>query len=377
MPDPTLPLRRGGAITRWLRRLMLAGVALVVVLIAAVWVEHVTPLELPRPTGPLPVGRTARALGADLTAWIWYPARHHQRVAPYLPDSVAARWTRDPPAVFNLLTRQLAKVRAHGVFDAPLAADTAPRPVLLFRGGGGGGTLGFTAHFEELASRGYVVVAVEGGLGGNPETCVGRADEDGCTAALLDRAIPAIGAALDRLAAVAATDPLLGGHLDLGTLGVFGHSFGGAQAFAFCAADARCRAGANIDGRLAGTLDRSTVTVPFLWLLSDHGAPRDSVSRLIMSQIQGAYERQPAESRMQVMITGASHFTFSEDGALLKSGVLRGAMRVLGLLGIPGRRQVEVSAYALGSFFDAWLRRGGSAPPALASPSYPELVVRP
>ncbi len=367
----------GGAGLRWLKRIVVGGIALAVLTVAGIWVEHSIPIELPRPTGPSPVGRTSRALGAGLMAWIWYPARHHERIAPYLPDSIAARWTHDRPAVINLLTRKLASVRAHGVFDAPFAADSVPHPVLLFRGGGGGGALGFTAHFEELASRGYVVVAVEGGNGGNPESCVGRADEDGCAAELIGSAITAMGSALDRLSDLATTDPILAGHLDLKTLGVFGHSFGGAQAFSFCGADPRCKAGVNMDGRLFGSLDQTTVTVPFLWLLSDHGAAQDSVSRQIMGQIQRAYERQPAESRMKVMIKGANHFTFSEDGALLKSGVLRGIMRVMGILGMRGRRQVEVSAYAVGSFFDAWLRNPVSAQGALTSPSYPELVRQP
>lgn len=368
---------RGVAIMRWLKRFALGGVAFILLLITGIWVEHSIPIELPRPTGGSPVGRTYRALGAALTGWIWYPARHNERIATYLPDSIATRWTHDRPGVINLLTRKLANVRAHGVFDAPFAADSTRHPVLLFRGGGGGGALGFTAHFEELASRGYVVVAVEGGSGGNPESCVGRVDEDACAAKLISNAITAMGSALDRLSAISLTDPILGGHVDLKTVGVFGHSFGGAQAFAFCAADARCKAGVNMDGRLFGSLDRNTVTEPFLWLLSDHGSAQDSVSRQIMGQIQRAYERQPAIVRMKVMIKGANHFTFSEDGALLKSGVLRGAMRVMGILGIRGRRQVEVSAYAVATFFDASLRNAGSIQGALASSAYPELVKQP
>jgi dienelactone hydrolase len=362
------------AIGRWVRRVALAAAAAVVLLVVGVWVEHTLPIELPRASGPWPVGRTSRVLGTDLAGWIWYPARHNERVAPYLPDSIRARWTHDRPALINVLTRNLKGVRAHGVFDAPFSADTAPSPVILFRGGGGGGALGYTSLFEELASHGYVVVAIEGGNGGNPEACVGRADEDACFGKLLDGAVAAVGSAADRLAAMSSSDPLLAGHLDVRTLGVFGHSFGGAQALAFCAADPRCMAGVNIDGRLLGGLERSTVTVPFLWILSDHGSARDSVSRQIMGQIQSVYERQPAGTRMRIAIRGANHFTFSDDGALLKSGALRATMRLIGVLGIGGRRQVEISAYAVRSFFDAWLRHAGDVPGAFPSPSYPEIV---
>ena len=365
---------RRATIGRAFRRIILGIVAAVVLLVAGVWVEHALPVELPRPTGPSPVGRTMRKLDAELTAWIWYPADHRERVAPYLPDSMRNSWTRSRPGFINLLTRRLARVRAHGVFDAPLSARAAPLPVLVFRGGGGGGALGFTTLFEELASRGYVVVALEGGYAANPEACLGRADEDECAVKLLTSMVTVIGSSIDGLAAISSSDRLLGGHLDLSALGVFGHSFGGAQAFAFCAADRRCRAGVNIDGRLFGHLDQSRVTIPFLWLLSDHGSAQDSVSRQIMGQIQSAYDRQPADSRMRIMIRGANHFTFSEDGAILKSGLFRGVLRLIGALGISGRRQIEVSAYALGSYFDASLKHTGGTDSALTSPSYPELV---
>lgn len=363
-------------IRRWLKRVVLGGVALLALLVAGIWVEHSIPVELPRPTGGLPVGRTYRALGPDVAAWIWYPARHNERVVDYLPDTLATRLTRDRAWIINLITRTLDDVRAHGVFEAPFA-DSTQHPVLLFRGGGGGGVLGYTAHFEELASRGHVVVALEGGSGGNPEACVGRADEEACAERLIGNAIIAMGSALDRLSAISMTDPLLGGRVDLKTVGVFGHSFGGAQAFAFCAADARCKAGVNMDGRLFVDLERMTVAVPFLWLLSDHGDAKDSLSRQVMGQIQRAYERQPPQLRAMAMITGANHFTFSEDGAMLKSGVLRGAMRAMGMLGIRGRRQVEVSAYAVATFFDARLRHAESIHSALAASAYPELVQQP
>jgi dienelactone hydrolase len=365
---------RAAAIRRWLRRVAVGSVAALLLLTVGIWVEHSLPVELPRPSGPSSVGRTSRTLGKGIAAWIWYPAGHNESVAPYLPDGIRESWTRARPGVINLLTRNLSRVRAHGVFDAPFAPGTTRSPVILFRGGGGGGALGFTSHFEELASRGYVVVAIEGGLDGNPGACVGRADEDVCASKLLNSAVAVMGSTIDTLTGVSETDPLLAGHLDMKTLGVFGHSFGGAQAFAFCAADSRCTAGINIDGRLFGSLEQSKVEAPFLWLLSDHSSAKDPVSQKILAQIQSAYERQPAARRMRVAIKGANHFTFSEDGALLKSGALRGLMRLTGNLGIGGRRQIEASCYAIGSFFDAWLRHADVPQNLFLSLRYPEIV---
>ena len=76
---------------------------------------------------------------------------------------------------------------------------------------------------------------------------------------------------------------------------------------------------------------------------------------------------------MQIAIRGANHLTFADDGGLLKSGVLRAVMRVVGVLHINGRRQIEVTAHAVDTFFDAYLKHEGSAR-AVASGEFPEIV---
>jgi hypothetical protein len=74
-------------------------------------------------------------------------------------------------------------------------------------------------------------------------------------------------------------------------------------------------------------------------------------------------------------LRGAGHFTFSDDGALLKSRLLRGVLRVSGLLGIDGPRQLAVTAYCVHSLCDAYLKPSGVSPANPASPLYPELQV--
>ena len=75
------------------------------------------------------------------------------------------------------------------------------------------------------------------------------------------------------------------------------------------------------------------------------------------------------------MIRGANHFTFSDDGAVLKSHVLRGALRLFGKLGIDGRRQLAVTTYCVHRFFDAYLKGAGAPRPEIPSPLYPEIQV--
>ncbi len=357
---------------RWTRRVIVGGVVVGVVIVLGVWIEHAIPLELPRPTGSFPVGRTHRTLDSSSAAWLWYPAAASTPVAPYLPDDIRAEWHRRRPGIINLLTRDLAKVRAHSVADAPFAPLPGV-PGVLFRGGGGGGTLSYQSLAEDLASHGYVVAGLEIKLDANPETCDGRADEDACATKLVNDALRAMGTAIHELALLSTNDSIFRDHVDWQQLGVFGHSFGGAQAAAFCASDTRCKAGINIDGRPFGAVIQSGIPVPFMWLLSDHSGEKDAESRRIFGQIQSIYDRQPPATRMQIAIRGANHLTFADDGGLLKSGVLRAVMRVVGVLHINGRRQIEVTAHAVDTFFDAYLKHEGSAR-AVASGEFPEIV---
>ncbi len=352
---------------------MVGGVVALILIVLGIWIEHSIPLELPRPTGSYPVGRTHRTIDSTSATWLWYPAAVSSPIAPYLPADIRAEWQRIRPGIINLLTRDLSKVHGHSVDDAPFAR-TGAVPVVVFRGGGGGGTLSYQSLAEDLASHGYAVAGLEIKLDANPETCVGRPDEDACATRLMNDATRAMGAAIHGFESLAAEDSIFRQRLDLQRLGVFGHSFGGAQAAAFCASDVRCKAGINIDGRPFGAVVQSSITVPFMWLLSDHRSAKGPESRLILRQIQSIYDRQPPNTRMEVAILGANHLTFADDGGLLKSGFLRAIMRVMGVLHIDGRRQIEATSHAVDTFFDAHLKHEGSAD-AVVSRAFPEIVL--
>ena len=66
---------------------------------------------------------------------------------------------------------------------------------------------------------------------------------------------------------------------------------------------------------------------------------------------------------------------FTDDGALLKSSVVHGLLRLVGRLGIDARRQLAVTTYCVHTFFDAYLKAAGASPPRMSSPLYPEIQV--
>lgn len=382
------------------------------VCIAAVFallaVERRVPLTLPAPTGPFAVGRVIEdwidprtddilaPIGGtkrEVLAWIWYPAAADPTaVSDYLPlEMRAARGSAT--GLFSYLTRDLSKVYGHATPNAPVSPQARPYPVVLMRGGASAEVVNYSTLAEDLASHGYVVVGIDAPYRtgtvafpdgrtvrrrpeNNPELCEGRPDQDRCIDRILSAWTADMGFAVSRLAQLNVFDPSgrLTGALDLTRVGAFGHSLGGAEAAEFCHIDARCKAAVDIDGAPFGDVVHQGVDRPFMFLLSSQGDfSTDEQTRHILADVRSIYERLPPQTRHFDVIRGANHFTFSDDGALLKSRLVRGILRLFGALRMNGDRQLAVTAYALRSFFDVYLK-GTPRVLQFDSQQYPEIV---
>jgi pimeloyl-ACP methyl ester carboxylesterase len=401
--------------------LVMLGVLGVGMLFGSLWLERRTDVTLPVPTGPFAVGRAiydwadaersdalapVRGTRRELLVWIWYPAAAGPSVAMmdlYVPASMQAPAPPINPTFsfiqrllvrfLRLLTRDSSKVRSHSASNADMSPQQRSYPVTIMRAGASSGVLNYTVLAEDLASHGYIVVGFDAPYRtgrvvfpdgrviaetpeNNPERCVGLA-EDPCINPLLAAWTADVGFVLDRLQQLNLSDPSgkFMGRLDLTRVGVFGHSFGGAQAAQFCNDDPRCKAGIDIDGAPLGSVVQAKIRQPFMFLLSDHSRESDPESRRIMANIQSIYDRLAVDSRSHITIRGAAHFAFCDDGALFKSHVVHGVARILGNLRIDPRRQLAVTAYCLHSFFDAYLKGPAASRPKLSSPLYPEIEV--
>jgi len=389
------------------------GILGVGALVGSLWLERRTEVTLPAPTGPFAVGRalydwvddeTLDPLAPvpgnkrELLVWIWYPAAAGQSgavVDDYVPAAVRAPAGRVGGAlIFGLLTRDLSKVHGHSARDPDVSPQQRSYPVAIMRAGASAGVMNYSTLAEDLASHGYVVVGFDApyrtGLVVFPDgRVIARTPENNPELvsgdALTRRANKLLAAwtadiafVLDQLDRLNASDASgkFKGRLDMTRVGVFGHSFGGATAAQFCSQDSRCKAGIDVDDSLHGSVIQAGIHKPFMFLLSDHGDfSSDAQTRQIQADIQSIYDRLPADGRLRIAIRGANHFTFSDDGALLKSRTVRGALRLLGKLGIDGRRQLAVTAYCVHSFFDAYLKEASVSRLKIFSPLYPEIQV--
>ncbi|MFP5391523.1 MAG: alpha/beta hydrolase family protein, partial [Gammaproteobacteria bacterium] len=201
----------------------------------------------------------------------WYPASKPGQVtrAPYASELVyeALPWP-DPQH----------KPNGNALLNAPVASG-AKYPVLLFSPGNGLPVDVYAGMAEDLASHGYIVVAIEHPYITGPvqfpdgHVALGT-DED--TEAGLERRAAVMGA--DQRFALTwleqhQTDRSLpfAAAMDLARVGAYGHSIGGAAALQTLRADSRIKSAVNMDGTMWGDLTQPW-TKPWMILASDRGA---------------------------------------------------------------------------------------------------------
>ncbi|GIG91150.1 alpha/beta hydrolase family protein [Plantactinospora endophytica] len=371
---------------------------------------------LPEPTGPYPVGTVAWQIDGtgrpdpwrpgqdrDLTVQLWYPAQDRGESAPWAHPNVARQAARR----YGFAAESLVALRGHATEEAPVRRDAGVLPVLVFSPGDGGNRTDNTALTEELASHGYLVVAVDhlGDAleGSSPDgQLVGRTKpelpEDISREELTGPAVVAqvevrvadVRAVLDALGRVAGTGPSgapataehigvrgpvpvgLAGRIDLGRTGVLGHSLGGATAAGAAYADGRVRAGVNLDGLVAGPVAVEGLDRPFLVLRQpSHTTRIDPSWETFLPALRGWHR--------VVTVAGSGHYSFADLGLWARAGGvdLRTSEETYRFnfgAGDNGRA-TELTRALLVGFFDAWLR-DRPVPAVLGGPDpqYPELT---
>ncbi|GCE06174.1 alpha/beta hydrolase family protein [Dictyobacter aurantiacus] len=348
---------------------------------------------IPRPTGPYAVGRMeydwsdqsrtdslAPKAGTkrELVIWAWYPARRtaSATLVPYMPP----KWQQ----LSDQQHQSSGTVQTNSIAAPPLAPGTARYPVLIFEPGMGNSPLEYTTMMEDLASHGYVIFAITPTYSSNvvvfPDGRVANATPAGklesvekqqsATNRLVQIWSQDVAFVMDQLGRLnAAPGNLWSQRLDLAHFGVFGHSFGGATAAQVCLIDARCNAGINLDGDMAGDVVQKGLTTPFMVIQHDMGTCSDAECRTFQHDVHALLHRIPRGAGYHLSIQGTEHFNFSDYAVLSESQ----SLRALGLLGsIDGLRGLQIVRAYTRAFFDRYLKKIPS--PLLQGPSsvYPE-----
>jgi predicted dienelactone hydrolase len=235
-----------------------------------------------KPTGPYAVGTTLydwadEKRGEDYTedpsdhrelmVQIWYPAEQDRKIkpAPYIANVPAVTQGLDKAlSIPAFALSHLRLVNANAEPEAKLSDSEGHYPVLLFSHGLTGFRNQNMFEVEELASRGYIVVGIDHAYDAAATTYLdgriapikfanlsGFADLDGHMKLWTDD----VSFVLDQLEALNRS-PAAGrftGRIDIGRIGMLGHSYGGAAAAQMLMKDARIKAGIDMDGTLYGT----------------------------------------------------------------------------------------------------------------------------
>jgi predicted dienelactone hydrolase len=338
-------------------------------------------LALPAPTGPYPVGEDRIGLvdtgrtdpwvpssgPRQLLVTLRYPtAQRHGRTAPYLTAAESAALLTFEQATTVPLD-SLSHVTTHSVVGA--APLSGRRPLVVLSPGFSLPAVSLTALAEDLASRGYVVAAIDHRYE-SVATAFHGGIVDPCAACDADYA----DVTTSRVADVRfVLDELTGAHsawrwsdrIDPARIAMGGHSLGGATASAAMAVDRRIDAGFNMDGTPFVPAPAAGLDRPFLLFGADenHLPGQDARWDALYGKLTGWHR--------WLTITGSRHFTFT-DLTLLED-----RLGLPPLADVTGARSVQLTRRYVAAFVDRQLR--GRPEPILdgASPVYPEIVFQP
>ncbi len=332
---------RPGRSRRWRRVIgrtaLVVGLALGGIVLLTTFVPTV-----PKPSGPHNVGsevfrwtdeHRAETFTADssdrrqVIGQAWYPT--DVRKGPAVPYFEAQG--RLPGSITGLPSFMFAsfgRINTHAIGGAPISGTERKWPVLVFSPGLSIPREQYTALCTDLASRGFVVIALSvpyessvsvlaGGkivgqtihpdvMGPPPHPALERliAIRTADTRFVLDQ--------LGRLAQIEPRSPIAG-HLDLKHIGIVGHSMGGATAVQAMASDPRFKAGVNLDGKLFGSEPNVRLNRPFLWIQSD--VPQTPE----YTEGQDRFLARQQDSGRLLTIYKSMHLGFTDDPSYLTS----------------------------------------------------------
>lgn len=182
----------------------------------------------------------------------------------------------------------LDSIHSQSYDEAPVAHDKAPYPVLLFSQGIRGQLPPYSSLPEEVASHGYVVICIshqysdtfvvypdgravyanDAGTGYNLEYTDRKTYEQRMLKVMkvwTDDTVFTI----NNLEEINKSHKILANSLDLNTIGIFGHSFGGAAAANTLMRDNRLKAGINLDGAIYDEMKARGVQQPYFVMASE------------------------------------------------------------------------------------------------------------
>lgn len=342
---------------------------------------------VPKPTGRAFVGTTALHLKdpsrpdpwvpeveqRELMVSLWYPARGPGRTkAAYMTPQESELLLKSGD-ITSVPYDILSKTRTNAYTGVLPAARRNGLPLVVMSPGFTKPRKVLTSLAEDLASRGYVVAAID-----HTYENSGMTFPDGRTVACAACDVPNhddafwakvqhgraadVSFVLDALTGPRAKGSRTAGLIDTDRIAMVGHSVGGASAGISMLADQRIRAGMNIDGGMHTPLPETGLSRPFMFLgTQETHAPGGDRSW------ERDWQRLTGWKRWMV-VKGAVHPSFTDVGLLGEQ------LGIMPKPGLPSARGTVITRAYVNAFLDRHLRDRES--PLLDRPGerYPEVL---
>ena len=353
----------------------------------------------------------------ELMVNIWYPAQGALAEKPtthYAPYAID--YLKKNKKMLGILGLS-CPIYSYAHPEALLAQDVLRYPVIIFSHGLGTNRDRNTAHCEELASYGYVVVGISHTYDSDvvqfPDGRIADKAQRKKNKSSLEKRkqldqidqdievwISDVRFVLDQLEQLDVDKAsLFYQRIDKEHIGMFGHSFGGATAVQICRRDQRVKAGVNLDGGLIGPDLTKKFGKPFMFMLSEDNVKtderpwtRDDWKRFGINSLN---EEKMMKSRSFVavkqlakslghdvymfMLKDARHMAFC-DNVLLKHASFftrfLGAAQDFGSGEIDGFRATEIVNAYLVNFFNKYLKGQPSELLDGSEKNYPEVETK-
>jgi dienelactone hydrolase len=293
----------------------------------------------------------------EMMIQLWYPTETTTlgKRTEYM-DYPTFQWLkkRSPIPLITIPNNAYLYVRPHGHNETMVAEGMFP--VVIFSPGYDGVYQIYTSFIEDLASHGFVVVSINhpyvSGITVFPDgRTVGLAEvptDPAAQAAFFNMSLRTIvGDAkftLDTISAMNTTDPDFSGHFDLSRIGMYGHSFGGANTATCCYEDSRFRAGLTLDGVFYRQFIPGSITVPMLFMFAEARLTNDSTIAYLWNHT--------SNDTFKMSIQGSTHYAFTDVGLLLSHLVPLIPPRLLLFGSIPPKRMVNITKTYVTTFFE-------------------------
>ncbi|CAN5187732.1 carboxylic ester hydrolase [soil metagenome] len=377
-PDPTAKRR---PILRLFGQAVLLGL---VGLVLAPWTFLPVPAMI-RPDGPYAVGseifrwtdasrpEPATNDPADRRSVIvqaWYPAQPNSRLTgPVYMDGL-----EDLPKTVSILPRFMLRhfnrIDTHASLEAPVSAKQQTWPVILFSPGYGAPRASYTSLVTRLASRGYVVLAID-----HPYEAAVTRLPNGRVAAMVEHRLPNdpdmtnfmiahletrvadADFVLDQMAKPFGLGPRLSSRADSNRVAIIGHSFGGATAAAAMGQDPRVKAAVNLDGTYYGAIPVRPLDRPFMVVQSDYAETHHS--RTFIDGNNQLLANSEAAGAWRYEVHQANHYSFTDLPLFLSPP---GRLALSWLIG--GSRGPDQTQKAAADLITAFLQGPFGGPPA-------------